>query len=641
MEGLNGKIEVVQSEDQNILSSEDVQNEEGEEAVEAEQELNEENKEENDEENKEEVNEPNKEEQLEQNAEDKSRNPNEEIINNVLSVPSLQTGNSLPPNINIDPILSKKQRLLEISQEIDEINKSININNLSKVDASKNENLNPKSKPALRLMKNLQNKKSDLENKKYKLFKTEQSIREETNINPMGNLNNSLSEIDLNIKKSKMKQIRNSKEVLDGKINEIQNQIDKIIDKERQIPREDRLKKFLNDFERSKFETELNTRQYQEDFEKKLQEKQLKQSQELEMMIKEKENMKQQREDGIRKEAHDKLKKVEDKRRENNSKIIEELKKFKDCVPEPNKRLKTYEDLERDYKANESKRISMELIRRKEKVPDTSLRAITEFQKEYKLIKQQSRVDNEINQLKLKQIWKERRELSPVFHSNYLENIKREGENIKLKEEMKNLKIKQLLQKQKCYGTNISQPCINSVLKEKRNMEIKLLNNPRKKIELTRLNLENRKMAMYQVQRPTKMMEQNNAEIIANKKKVKILKPLERSPDYLTEERLKKEEKGGDNSGNIQVPKKSWEKLMNEKDYGKFQTNLSNIQNNIGQAEEKLRKKKQLYQIGSNKKTENELNLEISDYYIQVLQDKLKLINAVENFNSQPVNTVK
>ena len=66
-----------------------------------------------------------------------------------------------------------------------------------------------------------------------------------------------------------------------------------------------------------------------------------------------------------------------------------------------------------------------------------------------------------------------------------------------------------------------------------------------------------------------------------------------------------------------------------------FEANVQNIKTEIQVAESKLNDKRQLYKIGVNAQEKQYINSEITDGYINLVQDKLKLINAVEAYNNE------
>ena len=182
------------------------------------------------------------------------------------SRPNLQTNQSEiknEENNTLQEIEKEKEKLKEINMKIEDINNTIIKNNQSSMmmNSSSVVTLDRKNK---KLIKELQKNQNKLKNDLNQLNQTEQVLSEEGYLN-LSNNNASHIDIDRNIRKEKIKEIKKSKEVLRLKIEEITTQINKVIESNKKDNKAEIIKNFLDNFEHDKLLAEEKAKKFKKE----------------------------------------------------------------------------------------------------------------------------------------------------------------------------------------------------------------------------------------------------------------------------------------------------------------------------------------------------------------------------------------
>ena len=237
---------------------------------------------------------------------------------------------------------------------------------------------------------------------------------------------------------------------------------------------------------------------------------------------------------------------------------------------------------------------------------------------------------------KMKQIWQERKQLLPEYKSKFMEqNIDREN---KEKEELilKQERIKKEVNDRIKFGEDVMknfQPQQNSKLKIEREENIKKIKgiNKYKEIKNLGIKLKNISNRLVLSQPKNFHIKKYGIEEENSKKMVKILKPLDKPIDYLTEERNKRtKENNNQPIYKSYVKENKWENILNSD---------NNIYNNIEKIKIEAQilqnkadsKKKLLKNDAVDVKVIDDVNNEISNLYIGSIKAKLQILKKIGN----------
>ena len=453
----------------------------------------------------------------------------------------------------------------------------------------------------------------------------------------MNNLTERENALDLNSSdvlvqnknKDLLKKIKNDKEIIMNKINDINSQIKLIIDKEKMqhSSRYSLQKNYIRNIEEKNL------------FAQKLP-KEIKTSpssflESLEKMEQRLENEKSVQEDKKKKEKYENLRTKELEIIHNRKKKIDDLLKISHPKYIPKKDYITAEENEQKRKREEDALIEREIKKRKMKLQPINSAELDKFSREVQ--KNEKMILKELGQKKnqMKQIWQERKSLLPEYRSKFMmQNMENE---IKMKEELilKQERVKKEVQDRIKFGEEVMrnfQPQTNNKLKNQREENIKKLKGINKYKEIKKLgkklkNISNKLILSQPKNFPIKKTV-NEEE---NKRIIKILKPLDKPRDYLSEERIKKNQE----NNNIPIYKSyfkenKWEDMLNT-------NNNKNIFNNI----EQIKMEAQLLQSKADSKKKllkndaidvdniDDVNNEISNLYIGSIKAKLKILKKI------------
>ena len=300
------------------------------------------------------------------------------------SKPNLQMNQSEiknEDNNTLQEIEKEKEKLNEINMKIEDINNTIINNNQSSMmmNSSSVVTLDSKKK---KLIKELQKNQSKLKNDLNQLNQTEQVLSEEGYLN-LSNNNASHIDIDRNIRKEKIKEIKKSKEVLRLKIEEITTQINKVIESNKKDNKAEIIKNFLDNFEHDKLIAEEKAKKFKREKRKRndrylasMKEDYEKRVKTLESIEKEKEAKKQLE----LKIFHEQQKAIVSKRNEANKKEAEKNIQLLNSSP-VKKYISIAEKNEIEFKEKQNEIIQQEKLKRKEKMRPIRFEEINEFSK--------------------------------------------------------------------------------------------------------------------------------------------------------------------------------------------------------------------------------------------------------------------
>ena len=513
--------------------------------------------------------------------------------NNLIESYDIQLENLRNNNTTQSPILNKKKSIFE----------KLSINKTNK------------------LINNLKLKNSSLYTKMNGLTEKENALEL-----------NSSDILVQNKNKDLLKNIKREKEIILNKINDINNQIKLILDKEKMhhASRFSLQKNYIRNIEEKNL------------FAQKLP-KEIKTSPSspssfidtLGKMEKQIENEKIAEEDKKKKEKYENLRTKELAIIHNRKKKIDDLLKISHPKYKPKKDYITAEENEIKRKREEEALIEREIKKRKMKLQPINSAELDKFSREVQ--KNEKMILKELGQKKfqMQKIWQERKSLLPEYRSKFMEqNMENE---IKIKEELilKQERIKKEVQDRIRFGEEVMKnfkPQQNDKLKTEREEKIKQLKGINKLKDIKKLgirlkNISNRLVLSQPKNFPIKKT--GNEE--ENKKNIKILKPLDKVIDYLAEERIKKNK-----DNNYQPTYKSyvkenkWENMLNSNN--NMYNNIEKIKMEAQILQNKADSKKKLLQNDAiNVDNIDNVNNEISSLYIGSIKAKLQILKKMGN----------
>ena len=501
-------------------------------------------------------------------------------------------------------------------------------------------------------IKDLTERKQDLKKKIEKLDEDIKTIEYNSRENSFyGNPSSQI--VDENIRKSQMKEYKETKEILLQKLTGINEQVQKLMINEEEISKMKKvnIKQFLDNFDKDKEIIEQRAKKYDE--EKKLREQKMTSSLLKANEKKEKEiNIKKKKEEEERKKSLEQIRLKELERIQKRSKEnLEKIQFIKEHVNDKpaNENVYLFKVLETQYKEKEENEIKKEIMKHKERIKENfvSKEEINEFQKKQKENELKRLAEVEEERKKLHEQWKKTRKNLPKFESSIMQKVKMEEEQMKEQKEIEEFKRKIKLKEIKNYSdavTKLFLPKINENVKKEREDRIKNLlvkNNIQKhhtkknqRILLVKPDPNKPKkykwdLKLNSIEEKKEINEINKIKI--NKSRSKSAnkhKPMAKPPDYLTEMRLQK----GNNDRNINSSLshyrgKHWEKMINDNK----NTLIENVEK-IKIKAEQIENKAKMNEILLNNK--GEINIEMQENVSNMLIDAIKAkLTILENIN--------
>ena len=524
------------------------------------------------------------------------------------------------------------------------------------------------SKIKLKTIKELKDEKEKIKNNLKQLFENEKLIKNES-FSKLYSLKQSQSNLSLDkiLRIEKLKQIESKKNSYMQQIKEIEFKINDIIENNNELMRKNKLKNFIDNFERDKEIAEIRAKKYY----KESKQISLRMEKDIQNIVG---KVKKELEEKEKEDKKKKLDMLEDfKKRE---KAIEQkrykdyMKKasaFKNFISEkPKLKIKDYlfNKKEEQFLQEEAKAIRLENNKRKAYMKSITKEELNEFANNYNENKEKYNNIKVEKKHKLLNEWKERKGLLPSYISSFSEAANIEIKKIEEEEIQKGEKIQALIKLRKDFSNQIKeekQPPISKKLKLKRLEEINKLENPKLYIVKDTLSKRKKKRVILKKRDPNKpskykwklKLEEDpfdklnksdtvNNTLIRRPKKIRISssfeakehKQVDKKIDYLREMSIKREEKEKKKyiiSNNLSQSKnegQKWDKIIN-----KFNGNIIENVNNIKQQADYLEKeafmKEKILNLNGGIENNPELGQKVSSLLIDSIEAKLSILNKI------------
>ena len=502
-------------------------------------------------------------------------------------------------------------------------------------------------------IKELNQSKKKLEKQINQINTKINMMEEESTTAILGDIEYPNSIIEENIKKDKIKDNKQTKELLLAKLNGINEQVQRLVQSEEDLNKNKKLnvKEFLENFDKDKEKSEELVKKLNED--KKMREQKMMNSikKSYDLKQKEYEQMKLDEEEKKKKELEKiRLKELEiirERNKENKDKLSF-IKLHANDKP-MNMSQYLFKALENKYNEKQENEIKTEILKKREKIKENSvsLEEIFDFEKKQKELEVKRMLEMEEEKKKLREQWKQTKDILPKFESNMMQMIKEEEKKNKEKKELEEAKKKLKQQEIKNYSESVNKlflPKINPSMKKEREERIKNLDvksniqHITKKKNTGRIILKKpdpNKPSKYswklklELDEPEKTNKNKNQHQLKRAKSAQKHEPLDKLPDYLTEMRLKNTQNFENKSQN-KNRKNNWDQMLkNEK--GNLYENVEKAKKRVEQLEEKAKMSEKLMQNSSGG-IDPDLQQKVSGYLLDAIKGKLSIL---EKMNQQ------
>ena len=502
-------------------------------------------------------------------------------------------------------------------------------------------------------IKELNQSKKKLE-KQINQINTKINMMEEENTTAiLGDIEYPNSIIEENIKKDKIKDNKQTKELLLAKLNGINEQVQRLVQSEEDLNKNKKLnvKEFLENFDKDKEKSEELVKKLTEDKKIRVQKMMNSIKKSYDLKQKEYEQMKLDEEEKKKKELEKiRLKELEiirERNKENKDKLSF-IKLHANDKP-MNMSQYLFKALENKYNEKQENEIKTEILKKREKIKENSvsLEEIFDFEKKQKELEVKRMLEMEEEKKKLREQWKQTKDILPKFESNMMQMIKEEEKKNKEKKELEEAKKKLKQQEIKNYSESVNKlflPKINPSMKKEREERIKNLDvksniqHITKKKNTGRIILKKpdpNKPSKYswklklELDEPEKTNKNKNQHQLKRAKSAQKHEPLDKLPDYLTEMRLKNTQNFENKSQN-KNKKNNWDQMLkNEK--GNLYENVEKAKKRVEQLEEKAKMSEKLMQNSSGG-IDPDLQQKVSGYLLDAIKGKLSIL---EKMNQQ------
>ena len=523
-------------------------------------------------------------------------------------------------------------------------------------------------KSNLKVLKELKEEGENIKKNLNKIIENEKLIKDES-LSKLYSLKQSQSNLSLEkiLKIEKLKVLENQKEKLLQQLNDIEFKMSEIMNDNisNELTRKNKLKNFLDNFERDKEIAEIRAKKYFQEFKqtnKKLEQDIKIKTDKVKKELEEKEKEEEKKKLDLLQEFKKRERAIEQKR------YKEYMKKalvFKSYISEkPKFKISDYlynKNLEK-FSQEEDKALRLENTKRKEFMKSISKQEFKEFAQNYDAQKEKMMNEKEEKINKLNEEWKKRRNLLSKYVSSFSEAAISETKYKEEEKILKNERLLDLINKKKNFSKLLKeekQPLINNKLKQKRLDEINRLENPKQfVIKNTLANKKNKRIILKKrdPDKPSKFRwklkldldpfdKLNNSDtandiLIKRPKKIKISpsfenkehKPQEKKKDYLRQIVLNREQKKSMSNKNILLtPKNSkekWDKIIN-KFQGNFVNNVNNIQLKVDKLDRKAMNKEKKLKIEGGIGNNPDLGMEVSNLLLDSIGAKLSILNKI------------
>ena len=538
----------------------------------------------------------------------------------------------------------------------------------------KTDEQNLMSKKNLQKLRNFREEKEKLNHYILKLDEKKKFIEEEGMMN--------LNEVEKNLKLDQLKKIKNQTLSCNQRINVIDYHIKNILSDEYNLSRGEKIRNFLNNFDKEKEKTELISREYY----KKYREKngQIKKMDEQNKIMSEKELEKI--EENKKKEQElilQNAKKIIEKERENREKIkqlkeqkekdtLEKLQKHNEEKTEEQKEIEkkfinqkknecVYVRNKKIFLENEEKYLQTEINKNKELFPIIRLEEIKQFKSKMDKNHLKNMTDIEEKYQKIKEDWKKNKNDLPKFKNHLLKIADEESKKL-IEEDEKHKKLMQEYMKaKKDYSETLKdkKPEISEKLKKEREDKIKQLTQKiivkdtlynYKKDRILLVKRDPNKPSKFNWELKLEEIDENNPlqksveikkALIKKPKRIVLSSSIDRKKkiqipnkkiDYL-KEFINKRNQTELNSENVSLIKKEklkWEKMI--KDNKKpIKQNIETVKMKAEQLEQLAQQNEKLLKLSGGIEKNPELGQKISDLIVDSIHAKLSILNSIGN----------
>ena len=535
---------------------------------------------------------------------------------------------------------------------------------MQKVDSKSGKNIfqNYFNKQKYKEVKKLNDELSILRKNYAQLDENEKLLQDEGFIQ----LNNSQKEstlFDKSIKVQQLKLIQDKKEKMGEKIKSLEYEIKNIMENQKLLTNKEKVKEFLDNFERDKEIVEIRAKKYLKESKERDQRMQNDINQLIEKRKKEIEE-KDKEEKNIKEEKLRKFKEQEKAIEQKQSKLSEEIfikyKPYINQKPEKTKKNYLYNQRYENFLKKEEKLFKDKFNKNKKEKDKITYKFedIDKFAVEYDEKLENRKYEQEQKSMELSEQWAKNRGKLPK--SNYV------PENEKLDKSLDEEKIRIEDTRSYQYGKNIRENMIPEIdIKKKREREAIIFSledpknankkytlNKQKKNRIILKKRDNSKPSKYkwklklEENEADKKEEAINQNLIRKPKKIN-LQPItrtstqipEKKPDYLQEIINKKEEKKRvmsskerENSNyeidNINKKSKKWEKEINNKG-GSLIENINNVQEKAKIIDQEADLKEKLLHVNGGIENNPELGRKVSNLLIDSIQAKINILKKM------------
>ena len=592
--------------------------------------------------------------------------PNQNFCKNYVSNLLIPIKQEIDPNIlsGVEIGLNKvlvtlqddlEENKLEINQEQKNVNEIKNDINKSSM-IPKYPVANFESSIKMQKIKELSQRKKNIVKQINQIDENIRLIDEEKSTNfggaGSGYLDYPSNVVEENIKKDQLKENKQIKELLIAKLSGINEQVQKLMENEEEFENMKKLnvKEFLDNFEKSKEKAEEMAKKYED--EKKIREQKIMNSvrKSLDRRQSEYEQMKLEEEEKRKRELERirlrELERIRERTKENAEKLNYIRQHVNDKPANINEYL--FKAIENKYKEKTQQEIQLEIMKHKEKMKENSLslEEIFDFEKKQKELELKRLAEIEEEKKKLKEQWKQAKDILPKFESSVMQIVKEEEKKNKEKKEMEEFKKKLKQQEIKNYGEVVNKlflPKISQSMKKEREERIKNLDIKNNVQHITKKKNNGRillkkpdpnKPSKYswklklELDEQEKLNKNKNLNQSKRARSAQKREPLEKLPDYLTEMRNKNEKIS--NNSQTKFRTNDWDKML-KNNKGNLIENVEKVKKKAEELENKAKMNEKLLQNASGGIDFN-LQKKVSGYYLDSIKAKLSIL---ENINQK------
>ena len=332
---------------------------------------------------------------------------------------------------------------------------------------------------------------------------------------------------------------------------------------------------------------------------------------------------------------HDKELEMEKKRK----KIVEQMSNIPSNLKNKNNSKNYYYltaiEKEEIRRQKEQQLLEIEKEKRKQKYLPISSEELNNFSKE--VVKNKKIFEKELGAKKkqMEEIWKERKNLLPKYHSKFMDlNIeydKEAKEELILRQEKLKNKELERINFGKDVVKNYLPKKLNDKLKIEKEQRINELNGKNRLSNIKELGNKLKEKSKKLVQSQPKKFKKNIFVIEPSTKEQQTKKLTGKAVDYLLEQRNKnnKLNNGELIQSNSAKKMKQWNKML-ENDEKNVVNNLQKIKIEASLMNNKANNINQIIKLESNENLkQNELKTEASNYFISSIQAKLQILNKI------------